>query len=562
MSFDLGVMQVSVDFNINEYRKNLNSVEKESEAALNRITEMAVDFLSFRSINRFVSTAIKSFSDLENASRNFNLVFDEIPAAATKAEAEMRKMYNLSETTNKKMLSDVGRQLQAFGFSEQDSLTIARQIVERGIDLASYFGGSQEDAVNSIIQTIIGENDGMKRFGVVIQQDGEAFIDLTNKIKETTGATDLQAKAQAMFYIITEQTASVAGNYLKENSITVSQRQIDLTQATKEATDALGEFAEEGIAITSEELNDFLNGFYQTEKTLQNTELRAAALAAAFVWVARNGALAKENLAINTNLEVVNTAFLVLAYSMSKTVTTQLLLGGAFNKMKTSLASLNASIEPVGRACIALRGINLACKYAMDKSNYAAEKQIELSKNTVQEAKENASTYPTEHTEYATMFTRLEEERREVIARGTEKLITDSINGEPPQTAMEIMHNQYGMSSNDITDFQLESFDASRQTNLDNVITGDENSVLSDLQDKTQVAFAEQDTWESRIIEEEATQQSGDSTAITWSSEVLEAQLGRTIGLQIETAENTKQIREILRRMENKNYSTALQYGD
>lgn len=814
MSFDLGVMHAAVDLNITEYRKNLNRVEKDTESAFNRMTTMAAGYLSFRSINRFISAAIKSFSDLENASWNFNQVFDEIPASAAKAEAEMRKLYNLSETTSKKLLSDAGNQLQAFGFSAQESLTMARQVVERGIDLASYFGGNQEDAVSAIIRALVGETESMKKFSVVVQQDGKAFTDLTNKIKETTGATDIQARAQAMFATIIEQTANAAGDYLKEGS-TVAQQQADLAQTTIAAKAALGEFVEGGVAPAREAWKNLLDGFVQTEKPLRNTELRAAALAAAFMLVAKTGTLAKANLAITATLKGLQTAFIAVSASVTSLVRAQLTLGLVSHKLTTSLTALNAAIGPVGWALMALSGVYLLYKHAVDKSNAAAERQLKLAEEAVLAAKENASAHAAERKEYVAMLTRLEElsgyermnnsekqeaeklvksltekygnlgveidattgklniqaeawsrlsqeqreqalldaqneaatlknqidarangisvmlghrvvwgneaedrrnnqmlrlemlqdepmedrlaayqqladealaaddeelharlstvindikeftaarnrafaiaqgindsepdnstmeaaskahreaqdaldvlewevqfnmsgaekqtrmltekindifsqqsgkyasldmfksadrnamteqeledlqeivrledERRKVMSRGTEKWITESLDRGDTQTAMKIMYSQYGMASDALANFQREYFDISRRANLDHIITDDENRILSDLQDKIQLAFAEQDKWERRIIDEESKQQSSNNVSIAWSSELLEAQLGRTIGPQEETAENTKQMREILRRMENKNSSPALKYGD
>lgn len=847
MSFDLGVMHAAVDLNITEYRKNLNRVEKDTESAFNRMTTMAAGYLSFRSINRFISAAIKSFSDLENASWNFNQVFDEIPASAAKAEAEMRKLYNLSETTSKKLLSDAGNQLQAFGFSAQESLTMARQIVERGIDLASYFGGNQEDAVSAIIRALVGETESMKRFSVVVQQDGKAFTDLTNKIKETTGATDIQARAQAMFATIIEQTANAAGDYLKEGS-TVAQQQADLAQTTIAAKAALGEFVEGGVAPAREAWKNLLDGFVQTEKPLRNTELRAAALAAAFMLVAKTGTLAKANLAITATLKGLQTAFIAVSASVTSLVRAQLTLGLVSHKLTTSLTALNAAIGPVGWALMALSGIYLAGQHIIDAYDAGLAKQLDNSKKAVQVARENASAHAAERKEYAAMLTRLEElagyermnnsekqeaeklvksltekygnlgielnsvngklrigaeawselneqqakelasdltgkinasiseatalqnvarkelgsffvnslanqsivapaaegmaqalaglgvyydnyqpgdvaynasssvnqlefdkimkfetlksqiagleglssslddknqieaitnlinslktqseliderepilkkikdkdfansqelateaaskahreaqdaldvlewevqfnmsgaekqtrmltekindifsqqsgkyasldmfksadrnamteqeledlqeivrledERRKVMSRGTEKWITESLDRGDTQTAMKIMYSQYGMASDALANFQREYFDLSRRANLDHIITDDENRILSDLQDKIQLAFAEQDKWERRIIDEESKQQSSNNVSIAWSSELLEAQLGRTIGPQEETAENTKQMREILRRMENKNSGSGLKYGE
>lgn len=302
MGLNLGVMSAAVTLDDKDYRSKLSGLESASESTFKKIASLAAGYLSIRAFFGFAQSGVQAFANLETAAWNFSQVFQEIPAEASAAEAEMRKLYKLSETTSKNMLSRAADQLQAFGFSAQKSLELARKAAERGIDLASFKGGSQADAVDAIVSALTGQTERMKRFGVVIHQDSEAFKQLTASIQKNTGATELQARTQAVLQTIIEQTKNAEGDYRKEGS-TIAQQQMDIAEATIRAKTALGAFLAEGVSPLMDHWNNLLVGFAETDPAMQRLEIRAVAAAAAFAMLAKFSALAKANAVVSSVAE-------------------------------------------------------------------------------------------------------------------------------------------------------------------------------------------------------------------------------------------------------------------
>lgn len=96
----------------------------------------------------------------------------------------------------------------------------------------------------------------------------------------------------------------------------------------------------------------------------------------------------------------------------------------------------------------------------------------------------------------------------------------------------------------------------------DGVMSDSERKAIDDARRRIEETQSLADRYADRAMRQSAepTMEAANAT-VAFSSEILSAMLGATTP-QEETAENTKQMREILRRMENKNSSSALKYGD
>ena len=132
------------------------------------------------------------------------------------------------------MIANIGDLLTGFGFRQAKSLEMARQVAERGIDVASFKGLDQEQVVANMTAALTGNTETLKSMGVVINQNSKEFTDMVKQIQDTTGATEQQAKAQAILNEIMRQTKNAAGDYLRpEAPRTYAQVLGDLNEQIK-----------------------------------------------------------------------------------------------------------------------------------------------------------------------------------------------------------------------------------------------------------------------------------------------------------------------------------------
>ncbi len=282
MAYDLGAVGAAVTLDTDEYNRKMAGLPQTAENSFRKVAELAAVYLSFRAVLSFVKTATMSFSALENAAWNFDQTFRAIPGTAAEVEQKMRTLYQLSEQTSKGMLSSVGDQLQAFGMGAEASLLKAKEIAERGIDLASYKGGNQADAVSDISRALTGETEGMKKWGVVIRQGSKEFENMVEKIQQTTGATFELARAEAIFEIILDQTANAKGDYLKEGA-NIAQTLTNIRQKTLEATSSMGAHLSGGVRPLLEGYDALLGKFNALDPSSQKILMQLAAMSAAMI---------------------------------------------------------------------------------------------------------------------------------------------------------------------------------------------------------------------------------------------------------------------------------------
>lgn len=282
MSFNIGVLNAAVTLDNSDFKRKAGEVPQVAESNFRKVAELAAAYLTLRGLFSFIKTTTMSFSALENAAWNFNQTFRTIPGTAAEVEQRMRELYKLSEQTSKGMLSTVGDQLQAFGMGAEDSLLWAERIAKRGIDLASYKGGNQADAVSDITRALTGETDGMKKWGVVIRQGSKEFEDMLKNIQSTTGATENLARAQAIFEIILKQSANAEGDYLKEGA-NIAQTLANIRQQTLEATSSMGAHLSGGVRPVLEGYEKLLGKFNDLDPAGQKIVMRLAAMSGAML---------------------------------------------------------------------------------------------------------------------------------------------------------------------------------------------------------------------------------------------------------------------------------------
>ncbi|MBS1452215.1 MAG: hypothetical protein HP002_02405 [Lentisphaeria bacterium] len=282
MSFNLGVIGTAVTLDTSDYDRKMAGLPETAESNLKKVAGAISAYLSARALFGFAREVTNEFAVLQEACNKFDAVFGAIPETAAHVERELRKTFKLSEQTSKNMLSGIADQLQAFGMSVPQSLAMARKAAERGIDLASFKGGTQQDAVDSISAALTGETERMKRYGVVIQQGNEAFTARIKAVQAATGATEQMAKAEVIMEQILEQSKNAAGDYLRPGA-TLAQTKMDIAENTKRATAAMGEELAVGIHPLLQGYNALLTGFNEADPATRKLIMTTAALTSGLV---------------------------------------------------------------------------------------------------------------------------------------------------------------------------------------------------------------------------------------------------------------------------------------
>lgn len=288
MGLNLGVMSAAIRLDVSQYRKELAGVENTSSNTFKRIASAAAGYLTARAVFSFVTGAMAEFSKLEEGNNKLKYTFTEIREEAARTARQLSETYHISAQTATNSVADIGDMLTGFGFGQSDALNFARQIIERGIDVASFKGLDQTDTIQRMTAALTGETDSLKTMGVVIRQDTDDFRDQVAAIQAATGATETQAKAQAILAQIMQQTKNAAGDYLRPDAPrTYAQELTDLREALKQFKAEVGTqvqpIAQETV-VKARELLELYNNLTPSAKSFLNV---TTATVAAMVLLAK-----------------------------------------------------------------------------------------------------------------------------------------------------------------------------------------------------------------------------------------------------------------------------------
>lgn len=300
MSLNLGAMSAAVTLDVSQYKRNLSTLENESGKTFSRVAKAAAGFFTARALFGFVNSSMLEFSKFEEGNNKLKYTFTEVREEAERTAKQIAEIYNLAPQTATNAISDIGDMLTGFGFAQAQALDFAKQITERGIDIASFKGLDQTETIRRMTAALTGETDSLKMMGVVIRQDTSEFRDNIKTIQETTGATEAQAKAQAILAQIIEQTKNAEGDYLRPDAPrTYAQELTDLREAVKkfklEIGTQLQPIAQDSV-VKARELLNWYNELNPASKELLGT---TTALAASLGVLSKSGILSSANKAFN-----------------------------------------------------------------------------------------------------------------------------------------------------------------------------------------------------------------------------------------------------------------------
>ena len=387
MAYNLGAVEASAKLNNSEFIRNLKGLETSSEQTFKKIGGMVATYLSFRAVFSGIRMVTREFSNLEEAVNKFNIVFGEIPKAAAAAELALRKNFNLSEQTSKQMLASAADQLVAFGFAADEALKMAQKVVDRGVDLSSFKGGTQTEAIESITSALTGMTVPMKKYGVVIRQDSEEFRQLVTNIRAATGATEQQAQSQAILETILAQSTNAAGDYNREGE-TIWQTQMDIAEATKATTAAIGDHLANAIHPAMKGYRDLVRGFANMSKANQQLVINTTALSGVML--------------------VLRTRYVRTTVAAVQATVAQRGFAGSIKASALAVKGLIASFGPIGWIAAALSAMFMGVSWLKQRQMDKLTAATELAETSLQEATKNREAIEQRNTAMEGSINRLE----------------------------------------------------------------------------------------------------------------------------------------------------------
>ncbi|RTL08427.1 MAG: hypothetical protein EKK62_07665 [Acidimicrobiia bacterium] len=189
---------------------------------------------------QFLNDATQAASNLAEAQTKAQVVFGDSIASVQAFGDTAAESIGQSERQALEAAGTFGNLFRAIGLSEQQSAEFSVTLTTLASDLASFNNASADEALTALRSGLVGETEPLKRFGVNLNEATLKAKALQLGLAEGTGALDANAKAQAAYAIILEQTALAQGDFERTSDGLANKQRI----ATAEYEDARAELGE------------------------------------------------------------------------------------------------------------------------------------------------------------------------------------------------------------------------------------------------------------------------------------------------------------------------------
>ena len=398
MSLNLGVLSAAVTLYNKDYLNKLKELEGKSDSTFQKIANMAGAYLSFRAITGFAQKSIQTFSDLEEETNKFNVVFQNMGNETSRVLSELTKNFGLSELAAKKMLAGTGDMLTGFGFDRKTALQLSEAAAKLGADLASFsnYAGGASGATTALTKAMLGETESAKMLGIVIRQDSEEFKALVDQAM-TTGvriealgqtfyaSSEQQAKAIAAMNIAYQQSPNAIGDFMRSQDSLANQTRI-LQNNLEEFYSTIGKDIQESFAGGLSITNDLVKAYIELSPAARGAVNNVTILTGAMLLLGKTGLLVKANLAAGSWIRNATAAYLHLSRATGIAAKSKVLFAAATRTASAAVKSLYASLGPLGVAMIALSAIYVAHQYMMKQYTSELEGAVNLSNQQLEAA--------------------------------------------------------------------------------------------------------------------------------------------------------------------------------
>ena len=215
-------------------------------AAASKLTAVLAGVFAVSKIVAFGNESIRVFSDLEEETQKFGVVFSGMGKQAEKVVKELQESYGQSELSARRSLALTGDLLTGFGFDRKTALDMSEQVAKLGADIASFsnYAGGAEGAIAALTKGLLGETESMKMLGIAIRQDSDEFKNMVANIRTSTGASEAQAKAQAILKMAYAQSGNAIGDF-KRNMDSIANQSRIFGNSMLDLKSAVGGFLDE-----------------------------------------------------------------------------------------------------------------------------------------------------------------------------------------------------------------------------------------------------------------------------------------------------------------------------
>lgn len=187
----------------------------------------------------FGKYAISGAADLEQSIGGVETVFKDSAKQMLAWSDAADQSLGLTSNEYNEFAAKLGASLKNAGTPMDELGGKTNDLIAKGADLASLYGGTTAEAVDALGSALRGEMDPIERYGITLNDAALTAEGLAMGIKKTGGSFSTQEKQLITMSLLQKQSADATGNFAREQNTAsnVAQR---LTAKLKETATEIG----------------------------------------------------------------------------------------------------------------------------------------------------------------------------------------------------------------------------------------------------------------------------------------------------------------------------------
>jgi phage-related protein len=281
----IGNAEVEITASADKFSRSIDTeLDGASRKATGAAAKIGAAIAGAFAVGKIIDVARQSIaaaSDLSESQSKANVVFGKSVDVVNKYADSSARSMGLSKQAYLESTSTLGNLLLSVGQVPAKAAQMSTSMVKLAGDLASFNNVSPEEAIEALRSGLVGETEPLKRFGVNMNEATLKAKAMQLGLSDGKGVLDANAKSQAAYALIMEQTKTAQGDFAR-TSDGLANRQRILAAQMENLKAKLGQYLLPAVLAVTTALT---NGLRPVFEWLITTGKRA------WEWVETSGVL-------------------------------------------------------------------------------------------------------------------------------------------------------------------------------------------------------------------------------------------------------------------------------
>lgn len=214
-----GSVTIDTQLDNKGFEKGISALKNSANKALNALKTMAIAGAGAiaTAYTGMITASVKARGEIEQQMGGTEAVFGEFAKQVQEQSVKAFSSMGMSANDYMATINKMGALMQGSGLSQQESLDLASQAMQRASDVASIMGIDVSDAMQAISGAAKGNFTMMDNLGVAMNATNIEAYALSKGIETSYKEMENSQKVQLAMQMFLEKSAYAAGNYAKEN---------------------------------------------------------------------------------------------------------------------------------------------------------------------------------------------------------------------------------------------------------------------------------------------------------------------------------------------------------